>query len=640
MTLTTEYFQTTLAQEIWEKKYKGNYGDPLTYYLDLAERVALGSTALEERFRYLLTDFRFSPGGRILAWAGRPTAKVSLMNCTTHAVEGDSLGDIARTAHVIMLASSHGQGIGIDLSKLRPLGAPVDNAAKTSTGSISFMEWLNHTGGVIGQNGRRAALLFSMRDNHPDLWRDSVDVPCSTCGGKGCFRCQGKGGYAYDFLNVKRIPGRVENANISVMITDAFMEAVQKDLPWDLEYAGESGGETFHVKRTVQARDLFHALARSAWASAEPGVLFWDTSQRMSNSDIFGDAWAITGCNACSEQVLDQDGVCNLGSMNLARYVVNPFTASAHFDYKAFAWDAQAAVHFLDNVLDIELADNRSITERQRQSVEMLRRVGLGAMGLADALAMMGLRYAANEATTRFVHAVFRTLRDSVYDKSIQLAKQKGACGVWANTTRAQRKELVEQGFYATLPKYHKKEIVEHGLRNALLLSIAPTGTISNLYGVASGIEPIFARSYTRKIRVSGYDEVVEVVHPGVQLSRAMGVDDSVWQTAYEVLPRDHVLIQAAVQQYVDAAVSKTVNLPMMASVEDVEAVYMLAWEEGLKGITVYRDASRNEQVLTSLDEKADGEVSDGSTCPECGGTLIKQDGCEKCPSCGSSKCG
>lgn len=770
---------TALAQEIWGVKYSGEYDDPEQFFKDLARRVSLGSHALEERFRTLMLDLRFAAGGRILAWNGRAESKVSLMNCTTHAVNGDSLNEIANAMHVIMLASSHGQGIGLDLSKLRPQGAPVDNAAKTSTGAISFMELLSHVGGTIGQNGRRAALLFSMRDNHPDLWRDSIDIPCPKCGGKGCFMCLGKGGYSYDFLNVKRVPGKVENANISVMVTDAFMEAVQQDADWALSFEGESGDAPFHVERTVRARDLFRALAQGAWSSAEPGVLFWDTSKRMSNSDLFGEKYGITGVNACvhgdtyvktengsykvrelaemseppslmvydeaanemvfekplwirktrknaqvmsinamgwdlvltpdhkvltgdgrwveaqhlslsdsirvyndgdnepdvvrlltiqnvnehadvydvsmpthhnfvaegivvhncSEQVLDQDGVCNLGSMNLARYVIEPFTSKARFDYTQLSWDVMTAIHFLDNVLEIELADDRSITETQRESIIALRRIGLGVMGLADAITMMGLRYEASEETAKFVRAVFSTIRNAAYEKSIMLAQQSGACGVWKSATKEQRKELVNQGFYDTLPLYYKKQIIEHGLRNAVLLSIAPTGSISNLFGVSSGVEPIFAREYTRRLRISGKDEIVTYVHPGVKMSREAGLDDSVWQTAYEVSPKDHVLVQGWIQPYVDASISKTVNMPFNATVEDVEAVYMLAWEEGLKGVTVYRDGSRDTQILESLD-RANGEGVDPNACPQCGGQLVKQEGCTSCPSCGFSKCG
>jgi ribonucleoside-diphosphate reductase alpha chain len=250
----------------------------------------------------------------------------------------------------------------------------------------------------------------------------------------------------------------------------------------------------------------------------------------------------------CSEQVLDQDGVCNLGSLNLARYVADPFTKNARFNYTQLAWDTASSIHFLDNVLEIELNEDRSITEDQRESVIALRRIGLGVMGLADAIAMMGLKYEANPDTAAFLGTVFRNIRNAAYEKSVKLAQQRGACGVWKDLPVAKRKEVVEQGFYATLPLYHKKEIIKHGLRNAVLLSIAPTGSISNLYGVSSGVEPIFARSYTRMMRISGQDETVEVVHPGVQMSRAAGVDDSVWQTAYEVTPRDHVLIQAMIQ--------------------------------------------------------------------------------------------
>ena len=629
-------FQTAFGREIWEKKYAGQFTDPVDFYRSMAKRMSLGDPELEQKFFSMLIEQRFSPGGRILAFTGRPQSSVSLMNCTTHQVADDTLEEISETVWTIMKASSHGQGIGIDLSKLRPRGASVNNAAKTSTGAISFMEMLNNVGGTIGQEGRRAALLFSMRVDHPDLWRkDAQDITCPKCNGAGCMNCKGTGSIPYDFLHVKTLPGHVESANISVMITDEFMQAVENDQMWALYFKGESGGEQFSVANLVPARELFRELARSAWQSAEPGVLFLDTIKRQSNSDLFGDRWEVVGCNACSEMMLDQDGVCNLGSLNLTKYVTDPYTEYADFDMDAFIADVELAVEFLDNVLEIELTENRSISQAQRESVQMLRRVGLGVMGLADLLVMMGLRYKYEQNTILFLRQVFNNMRHAAYRTSMYLAARKGPAGVWAALTVEERQQVVERGHYANLTSLLKKGIVQFGLRNVTLLSIAPTGSISNLFGISSGIEPLFAREYKRRVRMGGQDEIITYVHPGVTETRARGIPDEVWDTAYDVSPEDHVQIQALVQAYVDSAIAKTTNLPPTATVDDVANIYMLAWKLGLKGITVYRDGSRDEQVLYTMEE----QKQDEHTCPSCGEKLVKHDGCEQCMSCGYGKC-
>ena len=626
---------TQFGTEIFERKYSGDYkGRPNHYYKNLAKLVSLGDAGLEQQFADLLLSGRFSPGGRILAYGGRTRAAVSLMNCTTHAVDGDDLDAISETIWTIMKASSHGQGIGIDLSKLRPRGAAVNNASKTSTGAISFMEMLNTVGGTIGQEGRRAALLFSLRVDHPDLWRkDAQDIDCPKCNGTGCANCGGTGKVGYDFLHVKSLPGHVESANISVIITDEFMRAVQNDVMWALHFKGDSGGEGFHVASLVPARDLFNEICRNAHENAEPGILFEDTARQLSNSDLVG--FPLTGVNACSEQWLDQDGVCNLGSINLAAYVRYPYSPDATFDTATFIKDVGVAVEFLDNVLDLELAGEHSISKRQAKSVRHLRRVGLGVMGLADTLVKLGLHYRYETGTIGFLHELFRTMRDAAYEKSILLATTKGACGAWDVMGTDQRSEVVEGGFYATLDDAMKAQIVEHGIRNITLLSVAPTGSIANMLGISTGIEPLFAREYVRRVRLSGEDKFITIVHPAVEESRAAGLPDEVWDTAYEVEPLDHVYIQAIIQAYVDSAIAKTTNLPANATVEDVAAVYQAAWENGLKGITVYRDASRAVQVLYSKETapKAD------NLCPQCGTEMIKADGCETCPSCGSGKC-
>lgn len=623
------WFTDPFAKEIFDIKYKGDRKDIYDHFHHLAKEVSLGDQRLEDIFYKLMITKRFSPGGRILAYAGRPDAKVSLMNCTTHEVPGDSLEDISDTAYTIMRASSRGQGIGIDISNLRPVDSPVNNAAMTSTGAISFMQMFNNIGATIGQEGRRAALLFSISDRHPDLYRDGKkDSICPDCGGAGCGDCN-DGYIPSDFLNIKRLPG-MDGANISVRISDEFMQAVQGNNMWSFDFAGKSGIDEFQIQSHVPARDIFDSLAFSAHSAAEPGVLFWDTAKRMSNSDLFG--WPIVGVNACSEQVLDQDGVCNLGSMNLAAYVQYPFTPNASIDLHTFYNDVGTSIEFLDNVIDIELYNMAWISEQQRESLVQLRRVGLGIMGVADALAMLGLEYSDNTDTRQFLSNIFRMMRDSAYSKSVSLAYRKmRPAGVWLED-KDRWENVLRGGFFQTLPKDLRKSILNKGTRNVTLLSIAPTGTISNLFGVSSGIEPLFAPEFTRRVRMNGGDEFIKYVHPGIRMAREMGLPDSVYQTTYDVSANDHIAIQSLAQIYTDQSISKTLNMPKNATPGDVAQAYRRGWDMNLKGMTVYVDESRQEQVLYQRKSKED-------QCPQCGGDLKHEAGCTDCVVCTYSVC-
>lgn len=625
------WFTDIFSQDIFKTKYQGDSLDVRDFYRRLAGLVSLGDQQLATRFFRLMWEKRFSPGGRILAFGGRPDANISLMNCTTHQVEGDSLEDINLAAYTIMRASSRGQGIDIDISKLRPAGTPVNNAARTSTGAISFMEMLNSIGGAIGQEGRRGALLFSIADDHPDLYRpEDRSAVCPKCGGAGCNQCVG-GYLPYDFLHVKRIPGKVESANISVRVSDRFMQAVKDGHIWTLLFEGKTGGQPFEHFLRVRAAYLFRELARCAHASAEPGLLYWDTSKKMSNSNLFGEQWSITGVNACSEQVLDQDGVCNLGSINLAAYVDSPFSDDAWFDADRFVEDVRLAVHFLDNVVSLELDKGVHTNGRQRASLVHLRRLGLGVMGLADALAMLCLPYSSSADTTSFLHKLFQMMRDTAYQASIDLARMKGPAEIW-NTADDYHGSVVNGGFFQMLPQHLRQDILRYGTRNITVLSFAPTGTISNLLGVSSGIEPLFAHEYVRRTRIHGYDELVNYTHPGVCLSRSMSLPDSIWPTAYDVSVDSHLLVQSIVQFYNDSAVSKTLNFPASATVEDIEKAYMMGWQQGLKGMSVYRDGSRDIQILYKKEEHSGG-------CEACGEELVHKEGCVECPTCGWGKC-
>lgn len=609
------WFVDDFSKQIFETKYKGIRNSAEDFYSALAMATSFGDTDKFMQFYDLMWKKRFSPGGRILAYAGRPMAKVSLMNCTTHSIQDDSLPGINNTSYSIMSASSKGQGIGIDLSMLRPEGSPVNNASITSTGPISFMELFNSVGGVIGQQGRRAALLFSLDVSHPDIDRPDLLID----------------GIPYDFLNVKRIPGKVENANISVKITDAFMRAVNNDLMWELHYEGYSGMNPFRIAREVPARKLFLKLANGAWNSAEPGILYWDTSRRMSNSDLFGERWKIVGVNACSEQVLDQNGVCNLGSLDLSKYVVFPFTEHAAFAFDIFERDVMLAVEFLDSILTLELKRRNHISILQRESIENLRRVGLGVMGLADMLAMLGYSYGDHPDTLSMIRRVFKSMRDAAYQQSINMAKELGPAKVWESDTDY-RESIVNQGFYDTLPKEIKNQIIKYGTRNVCLLSIAPTGSISNLFGVTSGVEPLFAHQYVRRTVMNGSAEFVDYVHPGVKISRELGLPDSIYPTAYQISPDAHLAVQATIQKYVDSSISKTLNFPKFATNQDIKDAYMNAWKLGIKGLSVYRDESRTVQTLYVREEES-------NKCPSCGGSLAHESGCTTCYSCGYAVC-
>ena len=635
--MESNWFVDEFSERIWEQKYKGDTNSIEEFFERLAKLVARGDEALAKKFYKLMYEKKFIPGGRILTYGGRPEAHVSLMNCTTHQIEKDSLESISETAYVLMRASSRGQGIGVDISKLRPKEAPVNNAAKTSTGSISFMEMLNSIGSTIGQEGRRAAILFSLDITHPDIFRNgSKDQPCPRCEQAGCDYCNNTGYLPYDFLHVKKISGKVENANISIKLSDEFLNAVVADKPWLMEFTGNSSRGIIKETREVMARDLFMTLAKSAHESAEPGILYWDTAKRMSNSDVHG--YPIVGVNACSEENLDQDGVCDLGSINFVAYVRNPFSAHAYFDMESFVEDIKTAVTFLDNVIDIELERGYYISEKQKQSLEQIRRIGLGVMGTADMLAMLGYIYGSEESI-EYLRKIAKAFRDASYKASNDLAIEKGPAPIWL-IRKEEREQLVRKAFYATLDQEMKSKIVEHGLRNVTIMSIAPTGTISNLIGVSSGIEPIFAHSYTRMTRIHGYDEYINYVHPGVQMSRVAGLPDEIYPTAYEVTPTQHLEVHGVFQRYVDASISKTLNFPKTSSIQDVYDAYLMAWNLGIKGLSVYVDGSRDLQVLFQEDDDEDEEEG-GETCPECGShnPLMHKEGCIECAVCGWSLC-
>jgi ribonucleoside-diphosphate reductase alpha chain len=526
-------------------------------------------------FLWLLKGFRFLPGGRIMHGAGNPS-KTTLLNCYYIDIEGDTLEDIFETAKKAARTYSRGGGVGIDISALRPRGAPVHNAARYSTGAVSFMELYSLVTGTIGQSGRRGALMITIADHHPDV---------------------------LDFVRIKRDLTSVRYANISVRLSDAFMRAVEQDAEWTLWFEGPEVGK---IERTIRARELWDELVRGARDWAEPGCLFWDRVIGWGTSNYGG--MTPKGTNPCSEIPLEPGGACDLGSLNLSRFVLDPFTPSARVDMDALRRAVHAAVRFLDNVLTYN--EGRHPLPEQEEAARRGRRIGLGITALGDMLVMLGLRYDSEEAI-RFAANLQEFIKLEAYRASSQLAAEKGPFPAWDPDRH------LAQPFFSIFPEELVEKIRRTGLRNVSLLTIPPVGSGSALAGCTNGLEPIFALSYLRRSE-SLSKEHFHVLHPlvaeyarvhGIDLSgisRASDPNDYLksrlpehFVTAHDIDPIRRVDMQAALQTHIDQSISSTVNLPREATVETVERVYMHAWKAGLKGISVYREGSREGVLIT-----------------------------------------
>jgi ribonucleoside-diphosphate reductase alpha chain len=531
----------------------------------------------EREFRWLLEDFRFLPGGRILHGAGNPR-KVTLINCYVEGIQGDSLEAIYTCAQNMARTFSRGGGVGTDISVLRPRGAPVRNAARVSTGAVSFMELYSLTTGLIGQGGRRGALMITIADHHPDV---------------------------LEFCRVKRDLTSVRYANISVRVSDAFMRAVERDDLWTLWFEGPEVGR---IERTVPARALWEELTTGARDWAEPGVLFWDTILRMGTSNYGGMTPIST--NPCGEEPLEHGGCCDLGSVNLSRFILDPFSPHARVDFDALGRAVEAGVRLLDNVHDYNRG--RHALPHQEEAALRSRRIGLGITGLADALIMLGLRYDTEEAIAQ-AEQILRFVKEQAYWASVRLAQEKGPFPAFNAEAH------LAQPFFSTFPEDLVEAIRAHGLRNVSLLTIPPVGSGSALAGVSNGLEPVFGLSYVRRSE-SLQRESFRVLHPLVveycqrtgqridpaELDRVEDPDAYLSErlppyfvTAHRIDPIRRVDMQAALQRHIDQSISSTVNLPRDVPVETVARIYSYAWHAGLKGISVYREGSREGILLT-----------------------------------------
>ena len=566
-------FAAPIAEAIWDMKYRFKQADgtPIDANVeDTWSRIADALASAEAKpevwapkFEDALRDFRFLPAGRITAGAGTARS-VTLFNCFVMGTIPDSMAGIFEMLKEAALTMQQGGGIGYDFSTIRPKGAGVEGVAADASGPLSFMDvWDSMCRTIMSAGSRRGAMMACMRCDHPDV---------------------------EDFISAKADAARLRMFNVSVLVTDAFMDAVKADADWDLVFDGK-------VYRTIRARVLWDRIMQATYDYAEPGVIFIDRINRANNLHY---CETIAATNPCGEQPLPPYGACLLGSINLARLVESPFDGEkAQLSLSALQTLVATAVRMMDNVVDA----SRFPLEQQAQEAQAKRRIGLGVTGLADALAMVNLRYGSEEAaaqTDAWLHQIAR----AAYLASVELAKEKGAFPLF------DAEPFLASEAMQAMDEDVRAAIRTHGIRNALLTSIAPTGTISLYAGnVSSGIEPIFATSYTRKVlQKDGSKTEEEVVDYAVAKWRELKGDAPLpdhMVTAQTLAPADHVRMQAAAQKWIDSSISKTINCPEDISFEAFKDVYMMAWDEGCKGCTTYRPNAVTGSVLSVAEEEA-----------------------------------
>ena len=554
-----------IAEHIWDSKYrlKNDSDAPVDNSVAdswhrVANTLAIGESKGDHWssvFADALADFRFLPAGRILAGAGTDR-DVTLFNCFVMGTIPDNMGGIFEHLREAALTLQQGGGIGYDFSTLRPKGAPVAGVGADASGPVSFMDvWDAMCRTIMSAGHRRGAMMATLRCDHPDI---------------------------EDFITAKRTAGRLAMFNLSVLVTDALMDAVRDDRPWPLTFDGVT-------YKTLAARDLWQQIMQATYAYAEPGVLFIDRINALNN---LGYCETIASTNPCGEQPLPPYGACLLGSINLAALVAAPFSAEAHIDPQGLAALVRTAVRMLDNAIDV----SRFPLPAQQHEVAAKRRIGLGVTGLADALIMCGLRYGGAAAVSQ-TETWLRILVREAYLASADLAAEKGPFPLF------DRDAYLAGPFATTLDSDVRAAIGKNGLRNGLLTSIAPTGTISLFAGnVSSGIEPVFAFEQTRHIlQPDGRRKSVEITDYAYRTFRDMFGDaalpDAFVDTSH-LAPRDHLAMQAAAQKYIDSSISKTINCPEGIPFDEFQDIYRLAYEGGCKGCTTYRPSAVRGAVL------------------------------------------
>ncbi|WP_411975838.1 adenosylcobalamin-dependent ribonucleoside-diphosphate reductase [Sulfitobacter faviae] len=583
-------FTAPIAEQIWDMKYrfKGADGTPKDVTVedtwrriarDLAQ-VESKADVWEDKFFNALEDFKYLPAGRITAGAGT-ARRVTLFNCFVMGTVPDSMSGIFDMLKEAALTMQQGGGIGYDFSTIRPRGADVLGVSADASGPLSFMDvWDAMCRTIMSAGSRRGAMMATMRCDHPDV---------------------------EDFIAAKSDPARLRMFNMSVLVTDPFMEAVKADGSWDLVFGDK-------VYKTVQARDLWNKIMQATYDYAEPGVIFIDRINAANNLNY---CETIAATNPCGEQPLPPYGACLLGSINLARLVAQPFEDDAHLDQDAMSELVATAVRMMDNVVDVS---NFPLPE-QAAEAQNKRRIGLGVTGLADALLMVGLRYGSDAAAAQ-TEAWLKAIARASYLASVELAKEKGAFPLF------DAEKFLASGTMQQMDDDVREAIREHGIRNALLTSIAPTGTISLYAGnVSSGIEPVFAYAYTRKVlQKDGSRTEEEVVDYAVQMWRELKGDAPLpdyFVNAQTLPPADHVKMQAAAQKWIDSSISKTINCPEDISFDAFKDVYMQAWDTGCKGCTTYRPNDVTGSVLSVSSEKSDKAPADSPDQVSEGGEIV-----------------
>ncbi len=546
---------------------------------EVATRIARGVASVESpevrpdveaTFAQEIASLHFVPGGRI--WAGAGTdQQLTYFNCYVIPSPRDSREGIVETLGQMIEIMSRGGGVGINVSSLRPARATVRGVNGRSSGAVSWMDLYSRATGLVEQGGsRRGALMLQIEDWHPDLWR---------------------------FIDVKKTPGMVENANISVRISDDFMAAVKADGDWHLVFPDTSdadydslwdgnletwkqAGKDVIVYETVKARSIWHEIVEGAWQAAEPGIVFDQRHEKDSNSWYFN---PLISTNPCAEQPLPAWGVCTLGHINLASFY-DPIAADV--DWVALKTTVRMGTRFLDDIVDA----TPYFFEQNRENQKNERRIGLGTMGLGELLIRLGLRYGSPESIT-FIDKLYQFIAIESYVYDVELAQEKGAFPAF------DAEKYLESGFMQRMPESVRDKIFQHGTRNVTILTQAPTGTVGTMVGTSTGIEPFYALTYFRQSRL-GFDEQYV---PVAQEWRDLHPDQELpgyFVGAMDLTPEEHVHVQAAIQRWTDSSISKTANAPSDYTVEDTAKLYELAYDLGCKGVTIYRDQSRSEQVL------------------------------------------
>lgn len=573
-----------LGIDIWCRKYQQN-NETFDEWLD---RISGGNKNIKQ----LIIEKKFLFGGRILSNRGMDKygKKISLSNCYVITPPEDNIESIWNASCKLARTYSYGGGCGVDISKLAPRGAKVRNTAEETTGAVSFMDLFNLTTGLIGQNGRRGALMLSISCEHPDL---------------------------EEFIELKSDLEKVTKANISIKITDKFMIAVKHKKPFTLKFVRPETGES--IIKEVDAYKLFEKICKMNWDYAEPGMLFWD---RINNWNLLScdDDFEYAGTNPCAEEPLPAGGSCLLGSINLSEFV----TKDKLFDFENFKYVVSEAVIALNEVLDEGLPLHP--LQEQRDSVRDWRQIGLGIFGLADMLIKMNIRYGSKESV-ELCDMIGLTMANEAIKCSSIIAGTLGTYPKYNSTA------IQSSAFYSknAIEEETKKLVDTYGLHNSQLLTIAPTGTLSTMLGVSGGIEPIFANYYTRKTEsLHGHDEYYKVYTPIVKkyMEENNLSDDNelpdFFVTAQNLNYKERIDMQAIWQEHIDASISSTVNVPNEFTVEDTIKLYMNAWEKGLKGVTIFRNGCKRNGILTTSNSPNENDnLQEKSLCR---GMIIKAD--------------